>query len=121
MMMEGKPYGLELLLDLKGCCLEDLSREKLTDYCKRLCDLIRMKRHGEPVFWEDTSRVPHLHGLSAVQFIETSNLVCHALPLLGAVYLNVFSCREFDTEAARQFSAEFWKARSAVFTVVTRT
>jgi S-adenosylmethionine decarboxylase len=119
--MDNKPYGLELILDLKGCDLSDLSRERLRDYFVRLCELIQMKRHGEPVFWEDHSGLPHLEGISAVQFIETSNVVCHALPLLQAVYLNIFSCREFDTEAAKRFSAAFWGPESIVFTVVTRT
>lgn len=119
--MSAKPYGLELLLDLKGCDLQELTREKLTAYFTQLCELIRMKRHGEPMFWEDHSGIPHLHGISAVQFIETSNVVCHALPLLQAVYINIFSCREFDTEAAKGFSSTFWKAESIVSTVVTRT
>jgi S-adenosylmethionine/arginine decarboxylase-like enzyme len=119
--MNPKPYGLELLLDLKGVDLSDLSRERLTDYFVRLCDLIQMTRHGEPVFWEDHSGLPHLQGISALQFIETSNVVCHALPLLQAVYLNIFSCREFDTQAAKEFSAAFWGAASVVFTVVIRT
>ena len=116
-----QPYGIELLLDLKGCDLADLSRQRLTDYCVRLCDLIRMVRHGDPMIWEDDSGVPHLHGVSVVQFIETSNVVCHALPLLRAVYLNIFSCRAFDTEAAKRFSQEFFRAESVVYTVVTRT
>jgi S-adenosylmethionine decarboxylase len=120
-MMLPKPYGLELLLDLKGCDLSDLSREKLTEYFIRLCEGIGMNRHGAPLFWEDHSGIPHLHGLSAIQFIETSNVVCHALPLLQAVYLNIFSCREFDTQAAEKFSADFWKAESVVSTVVVRT
>lgn len=119
--MAAKPYGLELLLDLKGCDLRDLTRQKLEDYFVRLCDLIGMKRHGEPVYWEDHSGVPHLHGLSAVQFIETSNVVCHALPLLGAVYLNIFSCKEFGPEVAERFSRDFWGADSVVSSVVTRT
>ena len=119
--MNDKPYGLELLLDLKGCDLRDLSPAKLADYFIQLCDLIAMKRHGEPVFWEDHSGIPHLHGLSAIQFIETSNVVCHALPLLGAVYLNIFSCKEFDPETARRFSVGYWGADSVVSSVVVRT
>lgn len=116
-----QPYGLELLLDLKGCDLSDLSREKLTDFFVRLCDLIDMKRHGEPLFWEDDSGIPHLHGLSAIQFIETSNVVAHPLPMLRAVYLNIFSCKRFDTEKAKLFCQEFWRAESVVYGVVTRT
>jgi hypothetical protein len=121
MFMPDEPYGLELVLDLKGCDLADLSPARLEDYFIRLCDLIAMKRHGEPVFWEDHSGLPHLHGLSAFQFIETSNVVCHALPLLGAVYLNIFSCRVFDTGAAERFSRDFWGADSVVSRVVART
>ena len=90
--MDNKPYGLELILDLKGCGLPDLSREKLTDYFVRLCDLIQMTRHGEPLFWEDHSGLPHLQGISAVQFID-HDVIYHALPLLQAVYLNIFSCK----------------------------
>jgi S-adenosylmethionine decarboxylase len=116
-----KPYGIELLLDLKGCDLSDLSPKKLEDYIARLCDLIRMKRHGEPLFWEDNSGIPHLHGVSAIQFIETSNVVCHPLPMLKAVYVNVFSCKEFDIDAAEWISVEYWRADAVVYTVVTQT
>ena len=78
-------YGLEMIIDLKGCDLSDLNREKLGKFFVDLCDLIDMKRHGDPVFWEDTSDTPHLRGVSGFQFIETSNVVCHPLPLLNAV------------------------------------
>ena len=70
--MPTKSYCLELLLDLKACNLSDLSREKLTEYFIQLCELIEIKRQGEPLFWEDHSKIPHLHGISAIRFIETS-------------------------------------------------
>jgi len=113
-------YGLEQILDLEGCDLSDLSREKLGRFFVDLCDLIKMKRHGEPVFWEDTSDEPHLRGISGFQFIETSNVVCHPLPLLNKVYINIFSCKEFDTEAALKFCKEFWGATSYNNSVVPR-
>lgn len=114
-------YGLEMIIDLKGCDLSNLDREKLGKFFVELCDLIKMKRHGDPVFWEDTSDIPHLRGVSGFQFIETSNVVCHPLPMLNAVYLNIFSCKEFDTEEALNFCKEFWGAKSEVHTVVVRT
>jgi len=113
-------YGLELILDLKGCDLSNLSKERLTQFLIELCDRVRMNRHGDPLYWEDWSGVPHLHGISAVQFIETSNIVCHALPLLKAVYLNLFTCKEFDTEDARSFCKSYWGATSDTHTVITR-
>ena len=114
-------YGLEMILDLKGCDLSDLSREKLHKFFIDLCDLIDMKRHGDPVFWEDTSDIPHLRGVSGFQFIETSNVVCHPLPMLNAVYLNIFSCKEFNIDQALKFCTEFWGATSENHTVVPRT
>lgn len=113
-------YGLELIIDMKGCDLSDLTREKLGRFIIELCDRINMKRHGDTFFWEDTSDIPHLRGISAFQFIETSNIVCHPLPLLNAIYLNIFTCKEFDTEDGLKFCMEYWGATSENHTVVTR-
>jgi len=113
-------YGLEEIIDLKGCDLSDLDRPKLSKFFVDLCDLIEMKRHGNPVFWENTSDIPHLRGVSGFQFIETSNVVCHPLPLLNAVYINIFSCKEFDTEKALSFCKKYWEATSETHNVVTR-
>lgn len=116
----GSAYGTELVLDLNGCPLDDLSESSLRTYFVELCKLIGMNRHGEPMYWTDNSGTPHLHGVSAVQFIETSNVVCHALPLRRAVYINIFSCGEFDVEAAKQFSATYWRATDVHATVLIR-
>ena len=113
-------YGLEMIIDLKGCDLSDLNREKLGKFFVDLCNLIDMKRHGDPVFWEDTSDIPHLRGVSGFQFIETSNVVCHPLPLLNAVYLNIFSCKEFNTGQALEFCKNYWGATSENHTVIPR-
>lgn len=115
-----KPYGIELILDLKGCDLPDLSQKQMHEFLVSICDLIEMTRHGDPMYWEDDSGIPHLHGVSAVQFIETSTIVCHCLPLLRAVYLNLFSCKEFDQQKAAEFCVRFWGADEVTSTLVTR-
>lgn len=63
--MPVKPKGIELLLHAKGCHLSDPSHKRLGDYCVRLCHLIRMKRHGKPLFREDDRDIPHLQGVLA--------------------------------------------------------
>jgi hypothetical protein len=113
-------YGLELILDMKGCDLSDLTQEKLGRFLIELVDRVKMKRHGDPIFWEDHSGIPHLEGVSAVQFIETSTIVCHPLPMLKAFYLNLFSCKPFDADDAIKFCMEYWGATSENHTVVTR-
>ncbi len=49
-------------------------------------------------------------GTSAVQFILMSLMVIHTLELLDAVYLNIFSCKEFDPDEAIRFALEWFHA-----------
>ena len=53
---------------------------------------------------------PHLKGTSAIQFIMTSNITIHTLDLMENVYLNIFSCKDFDSYVAEKFSKEWFKA-----------
>jgi len=63
---------------------------------------------------------PHLKGTSAVQFILTSNIVIHTLDLLGSAYINLFSCKDFDAEAAKTFSEKWFGGRTVSFHVIER-
>ncbi|MFY9462123.1 MAG: S-adenosylmethionine decarboxylase [Candidatus Sungiibacteriota bacterium] len=114
-----KPYGIELVLDLHGCNLEHVAKDlrhfaknNLEKFFTEICRITRMKRHGKPMWWIDDSGTPHLHGISAVQFVETSDIVCHVLPVLGAVYLNIFTCKQFRPEAVVKFCKKYWRAKS---------
>ena len=109
-------YGKELVLDLHGCDASLFTREAITRYFEQLCQLIDMK--GEDLhFWDDSGLPPEecqtdpkTKGTTAVQFILTSNIIIHALDVLEAVYVNVFSCREFDVREAADFTASFFRA-----------
>ena len=90
------------------------------------CDLIQMERcklswfddHG--VSPEEQQTEPHLKGTTAVQFIMTSNIVIHTLDLLGAVYVNIFSCKDFDPEVAADFTANWFKGKIVNSQVIDR-
>ena len=120
--MDEHDYGMELVLDLRDCDPDTFTREAISAYFADLCKLIDM----EPCalhFWDDKDvpeaerqTSPKTMGTSAVQFILTSSIVIHTLDLLRVVYLNIFSCKRFDSEAAAKFSAEafgckVWSAR----------
>jgi S-adenosylmethionine decarboxylase len=112
-----KPYGYELVLDLHGCDPSTFKRESIEDYFKKLCKQIKMTR-CDLYFWDDVGVAPeeqqtspHTKGTSAVQFILTSTIVIHTLDLMGAVYINVFSCNEFDPDIVKQFSEEWFKGK----------
>lgn len=107
-------YGKELILDLHECDVFMFNRERIEGYFVGLCELIDMER--EDLFWWDDVGLPQvecqtdpqLKGTSAIQFILTSNVTIHTLDLLGNVYVNIFSCKEFDAGAAARFTASYF-------------
>ena len=74
--------------------------------------------YGVPIEEQETE--PHLKGTSAVQFIKTSNIVIHSLDLLKNVYINIFSCKDFDTEIAKDFSEKWFNGKIANCHVIER-
>ena len=112
-----KPYGYELILDLHGCNTDTFNRASIEDFFKKLCKEIKMTR-CDLHFWDDVGvspeeqqTSPHTKGTSAVQFILTSTIVIHTLDLMGTVYINVFSCKEFTPDVVKQFSEAFFKGK----------
>ncbi|QQG49645.1 MAG: S-adenosylmethionine decarboxylase [Candidatus Berkelbacteria bacterium] len=120
MEIQTRPYGTELMLDMHGCNPEMFTKENLGKYISEVLELIQMERHGEPVFWEDNSGIPHLDGVSAMQFIKTSTLVIHCMKLMKLSLVNIFSCKEFDPKVAEEFTKNFFGAQAVVARVVTR-
>ncbi len=119
-------YGKELILDIHKCDSSTFTRKSIRNFLKELCDLIEMKR-SRLVWWDDwgvpqeeQQIEPHLKGTSAVQFIETSNIVIHTLDILESVYLNIFSCKDFDANVAKEFSQEWFKGKVANSHVIER-
>ncbi len=113
-------FGKEVILDMYGCDINFFTKEKLTEFFTQLCKKIDMKKYGKPKFWKDNSQIIHLKGISAVQFITTSNITIHALDILGAVYLNIFSCKNFDANKAAKFSKDFFRAEKVRVRVMER-
>jgi len=112
-----RPYGQELILDLHECDPSTFTRKSIRKYFKELCEEIDMNRE-KLVWWDDLHTPeeerytePHLVGTSAIQFITTSNITIHTLDIMKRVYLNIFSCKEFDGKIAEKFSKEWFKGK----------
>jgi S-adenosylmethionine/arginine decarboxylase-like enzyme len=125
-MSESRCYGFELILDMHSCNAETFDRKSIDAFFTNLCDLIDMEKCVVH-FWDDVGvaederqTLPHTKGTSAVCFILTSSIVIHTLDLLGAVYVNIFSCRSFDPKAAEKFAAEWFSGKVVNATFVER-
>ncbi len=110
-------YGKELIIDLHYCNSRLFTRKHIRNYFKALCDLINMERCK--LSWWDDLNVPeeeketeaHLIGTSAIQFIKTSNITIHTLDVMERVYINIFSCKDFDEREAAKFTKEWFKGK----------
>lgn len=124
--IKGSPYGFELILDLHSCNPATFTRDHLSRYFTELCDLIHMKM-CEVHFWDDLGVPPEerqtspmTKGTSAVCFILTSTIVVHTLDELKAVYVNIFSCMEFEPALATKFTEKWFEAGSCKRTFIKR-
>ena len=121
-----EPYGEELILDLHNCDIARFTRLDIERFCTALCELIDMEP-CELHFWDDLGvpeeeqqTHPKTKGTSAVQFILTSTIVIHTLVLMKSAYVNIFSCKKFDTDEAIKFTAKWFGAADWTSNVVTR-
>jgi len=119
-------YGKELILDLHNCDNSIFNRKDIEKFMIELCDLIDMERH-DLHFWddhgiapEDRQTDPKTKGTSAIQFIMTSNITIHTLDILKTVYLNIFSCKDFDADKVIPFCADFFQGEVVGGGVVDR-
>ncbi len=115
-----KHYGKELILDLFECNNELFTRNKLIEYFEILCGMIGMQRE-KLVFWDDHNvpvkerqTLDHTKGTTAVQFILTSNITIHTLDLTSSVYINIFSCKDFDHILAKKFSMDYFECKNLI-------
>lgn len=122
----GDIYGKELILDLHDCDARTFSRSSIERFCTELCRLIDMEQ-CDLHFWddvgvpdEDRQTDPKTKGTSAVQFILTSTIVIHTLDLMKTVFINIFSCKEFDTTEAAHFTAKWFKSGNWTRQVIER-
>jgi len=111
-------YGSELVLDIHGGNPETFTRDSIREYLKELCKRIDMEAE-DLHFWdyeddpEGYAEAPiHLKGISAVQFIKTSTIVLHTLTEMKRVYVNIFSCKDFDGPKTKIFTLKWFGGRA---------
>lgn len=100
-------WGKSMWLDAKGCDHFSIcSSGIIKNFMKELVKRIDMVAHGEPII--EHFGVDEKLGYSIVQLIETSSITCHFSEDTDCLYLDVFSCKDFDDEVVCQVVREFF-------------
>jgi S-adenosylmethionine decarboxylase len=107
-----KIFGKELVIDLFDCDIEIISsKKKLKEFIVKICQLIKMKRYGEPFIEKFGLSKDFTVGYSIVQLIETSSITGHFSEFWKSSYINIFSCKNFSEKKATAFTKKFFKAK----------
>jgi len=97
------------MLDVKGCEINRATDpEYIKHFTKELVNLIDMVPYGEPQlvhFAEGTEKA----GWTVIQLIETSNIMGHFLDNSGDLYMDIFSCKNFDENKVIDAINQFFK------------
>jgi len=108
-------WGYHLVLDCAGCDIEKInSYNNIYNFAKQLVKDIDMVAYGEPQIVNFGSG--NKAGYTLVQLIETSNICVHFVPDDGkggsAMYLDVFSCKEYDDQVVINLVKQYFNATS---------
>ena len=114
-------YGMELIVDAHDCDPSLMTRKKIRAFLDLLITTLDVERAKPPFFWMEDTPIPHLQGLSCIQFIKTSNITIHTLDITHSMYMNIFSCKFFDRFAVEELVRCYFKTSKVTFRLRNRT
>lgn len=90
------PWGYHYHYDVSGCNKDKVTdKEHVRKFLASLVESIGMTPMGEPLI-EHIQQEGTDAGITAVQVITQSSITAHFIDETGDLYLDVFSCKEFD-------------------------
>jgi len=114
-----RTWGKHLILDAAGCSPKMIgSSIVIGNFTKDLVRRIDMKAYGDPqivMFGTGNKK-----GYTLIQLIETSNIAGHFVEENNTMYLDVFSCKDFDPEVVKELVHEYFDAQKFNIKVLLR-
>ena len=111
-------YGKHLILGAAGCSEALLDIATMRRFIAELVERIDMRAYGECIVERFGSGIET--GLSGVQLIETSAITLHTNDASRDLYLDVFSCKTFDEQAALRVVTEYFRPAATDMQVLLR-
>ena len=104
-------WGYHLILDCSNCDKSLMSnRVNVDTWIRQLVKDINMSPIGDPRIEYTAGEFPDKAGFTVVQIIVTSSIVAHFVDNLGQIYLDVFSCKPFDSTVVKNSVVKHFKS-----------
>ena len=105
-------FGLHVTIDASGCNKRKLASVTLVyDILNRLPDKIGMIKMTLPYVVKWLDKFAHgTEGISGFVMIAESHISIHTFPDQDYVFMDIFSCKEFDTEKAIKHLVDAFEA-----------
>lgn len=113
-------WGRLTVVDLRRCNPDIIKNKfKIVEIVIELCDLIGMKRYKgcNVVNFGDDEKVA---GYSFTQLIQTSLISGHLANATNNAYIDIFSCKDYDSEKSANFLQDSFEAVQMNYTTVDR-
>jgi S-adenosylmethionine/arginine decarboxylase-like enzyme len=119
-----KPFGTHLILDADDCQGKINDRKHIQSFIDTLVKEMGMKKVGETIFeyFEDNdyNRERDIVGYSVVQIISLSNITIHINEISKTVYLDIFTCGDFDDTKIGLIFSDYFQAQKIKKRILTR-
>lgn len=107
-------FGPHLMLDCSECNLEKISDVAYVfDVLNRLPDFIGMTKITQPYVFPYSGLVPEDKGVTGVVIIAESHLSFHSFVEKDYFFFDLFSCKPFNVDLARQFIMDAFEVKKA--------
>lgn len=114
-----RTWGKHLILDAARASPRTIrSPDIIHGFTKELVKRIDMVAHGPPQIVRFGSGGKE--GYTLVQLIETSNICAHFVEENNSMYLDVFSCKDFDPAVVKETVEDFFEVKEMKMKVFTR-
>jgi len=114
-------FGPHVMIDIKQCDKLAISnRELIFDILNELPELMGMTKIAPPYVFPYNGLVPEDKGITGVVIIAESHLTIHTFTEKDYVFVDMFSCKNFDTKRAIDYIIKKFESKSHKVRVVER-
>lgn len=114
-------FGPHVTLDFSNCKKEILDNYQLIfDILYDLPDKIGMTKITQPYVFPYSGLVPEDKGITGIVIIAESHLSIHTFPEKGWVFIDIFSCKPFNTSYVIDYLNKTFVPGKSTITIVER-